>query len=382
MNFKYLRELTNSWAFKKSCLHYQLVSCLEPLNATQVCKYSRFVLDERGFDHGLVEDFVEAVSEFPQCHGRARFIAFLLDSFIQDPEHDINDAKHEFIQRITDAFPLRFYLEDQQMGLNKIAGSDTLYRMCCEGLTEFMIKGVAHLHIKNDDVSVAIEAGLGFREISYGGAFSTIVLKELAVIDCLRTLIPFRDVIGRLAQSLTLLPKPHMVGYVLEYLVAFGLVAKLNPNKLHELKPSKFSFPQYIEFAEPNEIYFPDHCCGPDIVYKHNHSLYLVQVNFVKMISRQERMQACNTMDPNYFYWNYKKETVLKGFEEDRNSILHLLDGINCTPMVFLHTEMKIMADMKNMIVINEETCPAFFDAVDKGIWPLLNAMRKKFDEE
>jgi len=87
-------------------------------------------------------------------------------------------------------------------------------------------------------------------------------------------------------------------------------------------------------------------------------------------------------MDPNYFYWNYKKETVLKGFEEDRNSILHLLDGINCTPMVFLHTEMKIMADMKNMIVINEETCPTFFDAVDKGIWPLLNAMRKKFNEE
>jgi len=46
--------------------------------------------------------------------------------------------------------------------------------------------------------------------------------------------------------------------------------------------------------------------------------------------------------------------------------------------MVFLHTEMKIMA----MIVINEETCPTFFDAVDKGIWPLLNVMRKKFNEE
>jgi len=50
--------------------------------------------------------------------------------------------------------------------------------------------------------------------------------------------------------------------------------------------------------------------------------------------------------------------------------------------MVFLHTEIKTMADMKNVTVINEETCPTFFDAVGTGIWPLLNAVRKNFNEE
>jgi len=118
MNFEYLKELVISPSFfKKSSLYYQLVSCLGPLDATQVCVYSRFVLNQRGFDQGLVEDFIKGVSEFPQCHGRARFIAFLLDSFLQDPNHDVNHAKHKFIMEITDVksnlFPIRFYLEDQ-----------------------------------------------------------------------------------------------------------------------------------------------------------------------------------------------------------------------------------------------------------------------------
>jgi len=69
MNFQYLNELVISSAFKESELDHQLVACSEPLNTTQVCEYSRFVLDKSGIDRGMVECFVKAVSEFPQCHG-------------------------------------------------------------------------------------------------------------------------------------------------------------------------------------------------------------------------------------------------------------------------------------------------------------------------
>jgi len=384
LDFSYLHELMQSNTFKKSSLKHQLVSCLEPLDASQVCEYSRFVLDRSGIDQGLVEGFVKAVSEFPRCHGRARFIACLLDSFIQDPYHDVSYAIHKFIIAITNVqsnvFPLRFYREDQRTGLNKVVGYSTLHRICSEGLIEFMMKGVATLYVKDADASKAIEGGLGFCE-KKNIFFSSLVLKELAVIDCLRSLIPFHDIVVCIALRLCSVPKPQWVCYTLKYLVAFGLVAKLNPNKLHELKPSKFSFPQYIEFAEPNEIYFPNDSCGPDIVYKHNGILNLISVKFVGTISKQERMQACRTTDPNYFYWNSKGNMVVKGFEEERNTILSLLDGMKCKRMVFLHMETKTTAEMEGVEVINEKNCPTIFDAVFE-IWPFLNELREQFNEE
>ena len=194
-------------------------------------------------------------------------------------------------------------------------------------------------------------------------------------------MIPFRDIVCRFTQTLTLSPKPQTAGYLLEYLVAFGLVANLTPKNLYEMKPFKHSFPRYIQSGEPNEIYFPNHCCGPDIAYKHNGFLYLVQVKFVNIISKQERLQACHTTDPNYFYWNYKGQKVLKGFEQERNAILGLLRGIKCRRMVFLHTKTKTTAGMEEVEVINETKCPKFFDALNADMWSLLNAMREKFNQ-
>jgi len=281
-------------------------------------------------------------------------------------------------------FPMRFYREDQQLGINKISGNDTFNRTCCEGLIQLMMTGVARLSLTTGDVSNAIQCGVGFCDIlvDYQSVISSITLKELAILDCLQRLIPFRNIIGGIIKSLSFAPKPQMVGYILEYLVAFGLVAKLNPDYLYETKPSKHSFPKYIQSTEPNEIYFPNHCCGPDIVYKHDGILYLVQIEFVNIISKQERMKACHTTDPNYFYWNCKDQKVLKGFKEERNAILGLLHGIKYKRMVFLHLETKTMAGMEEVEVINQEKCPTFFDAVNTEIWPLLNAMREKFNEK
>jgi hypothetical protein len=59
----------------------------------------------------MVESFAKSVSEFPQCHGRGRFFAFLLDSFLQDPDHDVDLAISKFVMGIKDVnshvFPMR-----------------------------------------------------------------------------------------------------------------------------------------------------------------------------------------------------------------------------------------------------------------------------------
>jgi hypothetical protein len=212
-----------------------------------------------------------------------------------------------------------------------------------------MMNGVANLTLTNGDVSDAIQCGLGFCEIIHENVIISVALKELAIIDCLRSLIPFRDIIGRFTQTLACSPKPQTVGYMLEYLVAFGLIANLNPNNLYETKPFKHSFPSYIQSAEPNEIYFPNHCCDLDIVYKHNGVLYLVQVKFVDIISKQERLKACHTTDPRYFYWNYKGQMVLKGFEQERNAILRLLRGIKFRRMYYFIRKRKLRLRWKEL---------------------------------
>ena len=46
------------------------------------------------------------------------------------------------------------------------------------------------------------------------------------MIECLRYFIPFKHMIKAFAQKIAECPKPQMVGYLVEYLVAFALVAK------------------------------------------------------------------------------------------------------------------------------------------------------------
>ena len=55
----------------------------------------------------------------------------------------------------------------------------------------------------------------------------------------------------------------------------------------------------------------------------------MVQVKFVDKISKQERVNACHTTDPNLFYWNKKQQCVLKGFEKKRETALLAMEKYN-----------------------------------------------------
>jgi hypothetical protein len=107
------------------------------------------------------------------------------------------------------------------MGLNRVAGNDTLNRIFCEGLIHYVMNGDANLTLSNDDVSDAIQCGLEFCEIIHENVIISIALKDLAIIHCLRSLIPFLDIIGRFTQTLACSPKPQTVGYMLEYLLEY-----------------------------------------------------------------------------------------------------------------------------------------------------------------
>jgi hypothetical protein len=141
-----------------------------------------------------------------------------------------------------------------------------------------------------------------------------------------------------------------------------------------------------MEYIESNDnqyqVFFPDHFCGPDIIFKEGNVIHILQVKFVEKISKQKRANACNTTDPQYFYWNKSKKCVLNGFAKKREKILTVLNQIPYKRHVFLHTNTQTSTGMENVHLINQLTSPRFFDALDTKeieIWALLNKIRENF---
>ena len=328
------------------------------------------------------------MSSFELCHGRARFISYILDSYISSRDHDLEMALDGFIIGISNVdaavFPLRYYrdsLDNNGYNLNKVVGGDTINRLCSDALCECLMTGSSTLRLKNQDASDAIRYGLGFCEINQG-VISSVTITEIAVIECLRYLIPFSDVVFSIAKKIESAPKPQMVGYLLEYLVAYTLVSNLNPtnNEIKsQIKSSSDSLSAYISSGLENEVFFPNHCCGPDIIYKHNLTIYIVQVKFVKKASKQERVDACHTTDPDRFYWNNQRNCVLKGFEQERTNVLLALKGYRLKRIVFLHSNTKTTAGMDNVEVVSQLTKPDFFNELNPQTWEFLNRIRKNF---
>ena len=97
----------------------------------------------------------------------------------------------------------------------------------------------------------------------------------------------------------------------------------------------------YLRHGDANQVCFPDHMCGPDIIYKciKTMTVYIVQVKFLNGISKQETVNACDTTD---FYCKRKCDGVLKGFETMRRETLEAFKnlqkiGFSVQQMLFIH---------------------------------------------
>jgi hypothetical protein len=63
-----------------------------------------------------------------------------------------------------------------------------------------------------------------------------IEINEQAVVECLRYLIPFANIVTSFALGIAEChPKPQMIGYFMEYLVAFALVMNNDKNAANNI---------------------------------------------------------------------------------------------------------------------------------------------------
>jgi hypothetical protein len=191
-------------------------------------------------------------------------------------------------------------------------------------------------------------------------------------------------------------PKAQMVGYLVEYFVAFALVANTSGiEAVKKIKVSQFSIAHYLRLNEPSQVCFPDHMCGPDVIYKclENKTVYIVQIKFVKGLTKQEQANACNITDPAYFYCNRKTKEVFKGYEDKKSAtggmtkgkrtlILDELvqlqnEGFTIKQLVFIHTGGIQVPEIEGAQVVNSVTDPNFFDCIGTNVWGLLDSVRR-----
>ena len=393
INFQFVKEAMESSTMKKAQItNYEVISNFHPLSKNNVEQYAtQFLQQHQVFK---VDEIVSRISAFELCHGRPRFLAFILDRFMES--RDIDVAIGEFASGIftveSQIFPLRFFkrdLDNNKRSFDRVISGDTLSRVIREGLLEVILKGRYCFRVSDDNGAAAIRYGLGFGDVT-SGILKEIEVQELAVVECLRYFIPFANLVKTFALKIAECPKPQMVGYLLEYLVSFAMVVNYSGDSAANNVKAWQDLPYlYLRGGDKTEVCFPDHMCGPDIIYKcaSSNIVYIVQVKFVKKISKQEAANACATTDPEKFYCKRKGKGVLKGFEEKRSKLRSRLKELQCDgyalqQMVFIHSREKATSFTQGTLVVNKTNCPDYFNKVGGGIWEFLDSVREEFQSE
>ncbi|EGF78808.1 hypothetical protein BATDEDRAFT_26131 [Batrachochytrium dendrobatidis JAM81] len=364
-----------------------VISDFHSLTKLEVEQYARQFLQDHQVNQ--VDAIISRISDFELCHGRPCFISYILGTYMKS--NDIDAAIGKFITGISNVdgqiFPLRFLKNDLDKNIrsfDKVIAGDTLSGPICDAFIDAIWKGKMHLKVTDNDGANAILYGLGFGQ-TVNGTISSIEIQELAVIECLCYFFPFAHTVKSLYQRIGSYPNPNpqTVGYLVEYLVAFALVANYSgPDAANSIKTSRDFVSIYLLFDDSDQVYFPDHMCGPDIIYKcaNTKTVYIVQIKFVKKMSKQQAANAYNTTDPERFYCKRNGGGVLKGFEEERTHLFSTLSelhesGYSLQQTLVIHTAEKNPVDVQDMRIINSQNSPQFFDKIGNGVWDFLDSV-------
>ena len=394
IDFVSLKDSLESGTMKRQrFMAYEVVSPFQPFTRSHAVEYSTRILKVLGSEDGY-QHVVDRIAQFDLCHGRPRFIAFIIDGYLASG--DIETAIAEFNAALSNVdglhFPLRFYKADLDSGkrsLDRVIAGDTLGSILCNGLLDFILKGEFRFRLsENDDAVKAIEYGIGYGRVAEGNLVQ-IVVKEKAILECLRHFVPFTDVVMTLTKRIGECVNPQTVGYLLEYLVVFAIVSNYSVQGTTNKLIAYQRFPYlYLEECAANQICFPDHMCGPDVLYKcsNTKTVYIIQVKFVKAISKQEAANACNTTDPNYFYRRRKSpHNIIRGYEDKRAQLLTNLrmlqieEGYSLQQMLFVHSGGKKDVFTREALLVTQSTTPDIFNSLGSRIWEFLDHLRDRF---
>jgi hypothetical protein len=261
--------------------------------------------------------------------------------------------------------PLRRFskdLQENQLSFNLTLKGGVFGNIVLRGLIRYTMESKATLNVNNQMVFDAIRNGLGFSKV-IDSTILSVTLKEQEIVECVRKMVSVSDLALRICNDLASYPNSRMDVFILQYLVCYALVTGIYPTTA-KVRACGGLLTYLCSDNNGDEVCFPDHCCGPDIVYQYNGVVYIIQID-VDEISKQERVNACHTTDPKYFYWNNNSHSVLAGFEEARDEILKFMEGFTIKRLLFQLDASTTDAGMEGVEIINRKTMRTFFHKLD-----------------
>lgn len=145
INFQFVKEAMESGTMKRNMVtSFKVVSDFHPLSKSQVESYASQFLKEQQV--GKADEIVSRISAFELCHGRPRFVAFILDGYMES--RDIDFSISEFVAGITNVDgqinPLRFFkrdLDNNTISLKRTISGSTLGDTISDGLLSLVLRG-------------------------------------------------------------------------------------------------------------------------------------------------------------------------------------------------------------------------------------------------
>jgi hypothetical protein len=390
INFNLLDEMLSSMTAKpEQVFKHCLLDNLKPLQRDEVIMYARTILEEHTIPEAEIENVCTSIGNFEHCFGRARFSAWFLEQYlsIRDVDKCIDKFMKEIVNVNSQIFPLRFLKDSTRRDnsvLNRAMDGEFLSSVLERCIVNYIIYGDGSATLNSDNALLAVRFGIGFCKFD-NGVHWKLTICEPAVLHCIREFIPFQNIARKLANDLENRREPQIIGSLMEYVVAFALVANVgNLIDVRALKPSVTDLYRYIadqNNEERNRVCFPEPVCGPDVVYIRNNVCYIVQVKFVSRFEKQLRIHAEQTTDPDYFYWNKKKKCVRKEFEQKQVAVKELLRRYTVKRVVVVVTKTKTREGIENAEVIDRNSHPRFFDTLHPKLWDLLENLQERYQQ-
>ncbi|KAI3655783.1 hypothetical protein MP638_005262, partial [Amoeboaphelidium occidentale] len=290
-----------------------VVGDFSPLGVGGVVKFCKKIFKYHGLE--LSQDMLEFVKSHTLLHGRARTIACVLDKYFNLPENERNieqcyDGFYRVLVNLSYCLnPLRYSRQDNEgrnNRLQRLVADETLQTKLSNAIAEYIVSGYGAVYGSDNLAAQIIHYEIGFGVAIDYGRICNVELLEESVIVCLRSFGPFENIAKTIALEIKPKIKPNLFVYGLEYMVSYSLVALLtngDRSVLSRIEVYNGSLSDYIsDETKDNALCIPDNACGPDIVYKYNNTLYVLQIKFADSITLQKRQNACDTTDPKKFY--------------------------------------------------------------------------------
>lgn len=277
----------------------------KPLERLEIESFVKRNLKSKNFNTEEIDNVLNDIEEICNIYKRPKFFALILDeiSSVNRPKvADLVTKAKELMSNVEEFKKIHIIPHHSFDDLTPI---DTIFRAIIK--KNYFNQAPQLLFNKHTSVQ-KFHAGVGY--LTKNPDVDTYNVDEEAVQSEILGIYTFFHQVQQAKEIIiSSIDKPAM-GKAFEFFVALKIWSQNSGGSQECLKGFRGNIFSYLAFGEKNEVFFPENSCGPDIIFKFDKTLWLVQVKFVNDFSPANAASAYETTDPKTLYKHLTKKNA------------------------------------------------------------------------